>query len=250
MLKFFDTWMFRGRLAVLGCAFALVTQGAQATPMFNLDYASETQLPSAQGLTYTPLSPAQSESSAFSVSGGALHLDTITAPGDLMAYYQLTNGFDHTVDNTLSMKVKVTQMSSYFGLMVGVNDPTYQLYLNITTSGWVVSGTSSSGTFTDPTAFHTFRLDTFAATHGFSLSIDGTPVASGLLTPGYAGETLVIFGDGSPTGGDLKADFQFIRFNAEPAIVPEPSALMLSGIGVASLLVLRSIRNKRDGRAV
>lgn len=39
-----------------------------------------------------------------------------------MAYYQLTNGFDHTFDNTLTMRLTVAQMSNSFGLMVGVND--------------------------------------------------------------------------------------------------------------------------------
>ena len=107
----------------------------------------------------------------------------------------------------------------------------------------------SSGTFADPAAFHTFRLDTFAATHSFSLAIDGAPVASGLMSPGYAGENLFIFGDGTPTGGDLTVDFQFIRFNAEPVAVPEPSAGALSGLGAASLLLLRLVRNRKCNEA-
>jgi hypothetical protein len=107
----------------------------------------------------------------------------------------------------------------------------------------------SSGTFADPAAFHTFRLDTFAATHSFSLAIDGAPVASGLKSPGYAGENLFIFGDGTPTGGDLTVDFRFIRFNAEPVAVPEPSAGALSGLGATSLLLLRPVRNRKCNEA-
>jgi len=239
----------RSRLLLIAAgALALFTCRVEAATIFNLDYATETQLPSALGFTYTPLAPAAPEASSFSVSGGALHLDTITVPGDMMAYYQLTNGFDHTVDNTLSMLVRVNQMSNFFGLMVGVNDAAYQLYFNITPTGWSVAANGNSGTFADSSAFHLFRLDTFAATHGFTLAIDGVQVSSGLMSPGYAGENLIIFGDGTPTGGDLKAEFQFIRYNAEPTTaIPEPSSLAIAGLGAVALLICRSTRNRNKG---
>ena len=122
MHRFFAASMSRGLLAVWSLTLAIITQGgAQATPC-SIWYAPETQLPSTLGLTDTPLAPADVESSAFSVSGGFLRLDTIATPGDSMAYYQLTNGFDQIFDNPLTMRLKVAQMCNSFGLMVGVND--------------------------------------------------------------------------------------------------------------------------------
>jgi hypothetical protein len=231
---------------IAAVSLALFTCRVEAATIFNLDYSTETQLPSALGFTYTPLAPAASESSSFSVSAGALRLDTITDPGDFMAYYQLTNGFDHAVDNTLSLMVRVNQITNTFGLMVGVNDATSQLYFNITPTGWSVAANGNSGTFADPSAFHLFRLDTFAATQSFTLAIDGVQVSSGFMSPGYALENLIIFGDGTPTGGDLKAEFQFIRFNAEPTTaIPEPSSLAIAGLGAVSLLIRRSARNRK-----
>ena len=81
-----------------------------------------------------------------------------------------------------------------------------------------------------------------------TLAIDGVQVSSGLMSPGYAGENLIIFGDGTPTGGDLKADFQFIRYNAEPSTaIPEPSSLAIAGLGAVALFIHRSARNRTKG---
>ena len=211
--------------------------------MFNIDYNTTNQLPSALGLVYSPLSPSYSEASAYSVSGNLLHLNTVHLSGDQMAYYQLNNGYDHTSDADFVINLKVSQMSSFYGFQVAFADATYSSYFVVTPSGWSMGGLPSSGTFADTTAFHTFELKTTAATHSYELFLDTMLVSSGLQTAGFAGSHEVTFGDATPTGGNLIADIQFIRYNSPSSSVPEPSSIILCGLG-ASIFGVAAFRRR------
>jgi hypothetical protein len=70
------------------------------------------------------------------------------------------------------------------------------------------------------------------------LEIDGSAVASGALFP-LAGPSALYIGDGTPTGGNVSAEIEYIRYiNADTvtAAVPEPSSVVLLDTRLIGLL--------------
>jgi hypothetical protein len=241
-----DMKQFLRCLAVLALLLATARVG-WADFSFNLDFAQNGSLPSAQGLNYHGN---VSESTAYSVSGGLLDLNTIQFSSDVSAYYELPGGYDRTLLNTeLAARVYVQQTSNSFGLAFTyydsaglTNQTTYGQFV-VTHTGWKLPGTGFSGTFTDPTAFHDFALQSSAATDTFTFLVDGVVVATGsrLLENGTFGSD-VYFGDGSPTGGNVKAEIASVRYrNTDQPLmtpVPAPPSIVLAAFGVIGVMIV------------
>lgn len=229
------------------------TEPLWAAVSFNLDYSTSTVLPSAAGFTYTPGTPAYPEVPSYSVSSQLLHLNTIQfSSSDKMAYYELSNAYDHTVDTELTMSVRVTQLDKFYGLQVEFADSTRSAYYVVTPTGWTLPFTGQSGVFANPSAFHVITLRSFAATQTFDFLIDNVSVASGSLGAGVPGTSFVNFGDVSPTGGNMIAEFEYIRYNYTPppsSTVPEPAAALLWTLGGLSVCGASIVRRRRRANA-
>jgi hypothetical protein len=229
----------------LSAAFALVLSVVLAGPTsadaaFILDFSTNdsTQLAS-QGLTYNG-SSSTTEGQTFSVAGGVLHMNTAQYPGDVYAIYQQQNTFSHTLNAEYTTVLKVTQNEQgIYGTSFGFSDSNASVFVVVQPAGWFIYGQSPRGTFAGPAAFHEFDLKWSGPTHTYTLSIDGTQVATGSSTTGYGGPSTVYFGDGSPTGGDMVADFKSVSYStSDPNAVtaPAPSGLALvSAAGLSGL---------------
>ncbi len=209
-------------LALMAAAVSSVHVSAQGN--FNLDFSVNPSLPSAQGLTYAMFPPSAPETQAYQVSGGLLHLNTVQFAGDVHAYYFLAGGYDHNYDAQLTANLRVTSTTlSTFGAELGVYNPSSSSIVVVTPTGWLIYGTTISGNFADPNAFHLLDLRTHAATDSFTFLVDGVVVATGPRQSGF-GSSTVFFGDGTITGGNQIADFATVSY---VQAVPEPSTVIL-----------------------
>jgi hypothetical protein len=95
---------------------------------------------------------------------------------------------------------------------------------------------------------HTYRLATTALDNTYRFSIDGTEYKTGALGLGKDTQRTFYFGDSTPSGGNANVDIDYVHLTN----VPEPSTLLLCGIGAIGLLTLarRERRRRRFGVAV
>lgn len=215
---------------------------------FTLDFSVNGALPSAQGFVYG-VAPGQTypENPAFNVSGGLLHLDTVQFAGDKVAYYEQSGTYSHLQDAEMIARVRVTEISTFFGLSFAFYDSVASGIFTVRPTGWTIEKVGT-GTFTDTQDFREFRFKALAS-GTYTFSVDGVVVSSGIRQTGYLSpSSLVYFGDGTPTGGNVKADIAFVQFNtSEPTgnpgqAVPVPPTL-LTAVGIPMLVGL--IRRRR-----
>lgn len=233
----------RPGLGVLWLATAMLWLGPLARPSsagfsLSLDFSQTNALPSAagQGLTYAG-SPGVSETDVFQVSGGSLRVDTLWASGDIGGYYQLSPGYDHNSDTELEFRARVSATSGSFGLVIGFADVGAYGYVVVTPTGWRLDGSPASGTFSDPSAFHTFNLTVEGVTKAYTLRIDGSVASTGTLPTGSANPSALFIGDITPTGGNLRAEISSIHYsNGTTAVAPEPSTAAMFGSGLLATL--------------
>jgi hypothetical protein len=202
-------------------------------------------LPSAQGWTYVGN---VLESNAFSVSGGILHQNTIDPNGnsETAAYYiqnaNLVNSsfvFNMVARlnseqftgpaNAYACDVQINTGSEYIGFGLGARHIQ------------VIAGISNSQGHEiayDTSQFHDYTVAFNSNTNIWTLSADGTLIATEPAMPNATGMTNVIsFGDGTagPNANADYASFSFVQGDATPI----PPTVWLFGSGLAGLLVLK-----------
>jgi PEP-CTERM motif len=200
----------------------------------SFEFNQDGVLPSAQGAVYVGNVP---ETSAFSVSGGVLHQDTTSLRFDATAFYEVPGILNHSFDATLEWSARVLS-SNQFGVQILVDSGGFQwnfilqdtevLAYNGTTFAPIVAMNTTD-------AFHTYRVEIPANSTNYDFFVDGTLMFSG--TAPTAGDSLLGWGDSTPTGGNGRADWGFVRLtNPESATVPEPATLTLLSIGTVAVI--------------
>jgi hypothetical protein len=224
-------------LLVVAMVF-LAANAAMAETLINLDFNS---LPSTQGWNYVAIGNSLGESDVFSVSDGVLHQDTLAAgfPGPGGNDYEYT-GASNMSNFSIQIRVRVTDYDTPymnpFGFMVGIEGPGGEASIGITPTYigschyfWNPTAIFSG----DNTGYHDYLLVGSVATGGsFSVYRDGVFLEStSLLSIPEVVPGTLFFGDGTGTANAV-ADVASCSFS----YVPEPSTLVLIGIGAVSLL--------------
>jgi hypothetical protein len=193
----------------------------------NLEFEQDGVLPSSQGFTYTASPASVAESSVFSVSGGMLHLNTLGTGA--AAYYQLPNAYDPSQDFTLELRMKVFPETGVFGVDFEVSDNVTDFEFGFDSSGIRLPPPPNSRPLFpfDPTDnFHTYKIFSPGGTAVYHFFIDGVLVASNAVSGGDPSGRL-LFGDGTLSGGDGRADIDYIRYcQSAPVCAPPPSDLV------------------------
>jgi hypothetical protein len=232
-----------GWVALAIVAFFL--QGG-ATPAFSTNIAFEFNvngvLPSAQGATYVtgPPGPSVLEATVFSTSGGLLHQDTTGGYG-VIGRYDVAGVFDHTYDGTLEWSAKAF-VNTYWGMQIILQDDGILTDFVLSNSAVFLHNGSTfqsivSMNTTDE--FHDYKVVIPANSPNLEFFVDGALRYSGQTAAAPQG-SLLLWGDGSPTAGNAKVDWDYVRLSnsATPAI-PEPSTITLVAAGIVGLVVLR-----------
>lgn len=195
---------------------------ARAAGDFSLDFNQDGVLPSASGQDFVYQTYGSvPEASAFAVSGGLLHLDTTGYGDDVGAFYDFLGGYDHRFSAETVVRARVLS-SGFQGLGFGFSDPVYSGIITVNRGGWGIYGLTG-GVIADPDAFHEFALRAAAGTGAYEFLIDGAVVSSGTLPAGYPDQE-VYFGDGTPTGGNVQVEIDYIRYSNPTTDIPEPGA--------------------------
>lgn len=217
-------------------AFSLVMQServvssATLTPSISncidLEFEQDGVLPSSQGFTYTASPAGIAENSVFSVSGGLLHLNTLGTGA--AAYYQLPNAYDPSEDFTFEIRMKVFPETGIFGMDFEVSDNVTDYEFGFDSSGIRLPPPPNSRPFFpfDATnSFHTYTVFSPGGTGIYHFFIDGVLVASNSVSGGDPGGRLY-FGDGTLTGGDGRADIDYVKYCQSAACYPPPSGMV------------------------
>ncbi len=176
----------------------------------NLNFAEDGVLPSLRGLAYMGTVP---EQTAYSVSNGQLHLNTLAADGT--AVYWLPNAYDPARSFVLEFRMKVYPGTQLYGVGFEVSDSVNDFELGFADNGLALPPPRNVIPFNTTDGFHTYRLSAPANSTAYQLFIDGVLVASEQVTPtGDPGQRF-IFGDSS-NGPNAQADIEYIRFCQAP----------------------------------
>jgi hypothetical protein len=207
-------------------------RGDSITFEFNQDGV----LPSAQGAIYTGNVP---ETSAFSVSGGLLHQDTLSLAFNARAFYVVPGIFNHKFDATLEWSARVLS-SNQLGVQMDLANGKFAWNFFLQ-DGQVVADIANNRvpivSMNTTDAFHDYKVVIPANSPNFDFFVDGALRFSGMASPG--GESILGWGDSTPTGGNGSADWDFVRLtNPETSAVPEPTTLGQVAIGAACLSLI------------
>ncbi|WP_152050482.1 hypothetical protein [Tautonia marina] len=247
------------RLVVRGLVGLVVVWGglavgntARAGLIVNLDFSKGDNLSTiaAQGLTFLA-SPNVQESQFAQVVDGKLILNTMGFPSDIYAGYQLAPAYAADRDTTLEVVTRVTNSTSAFGLYLGFGGEEEYAVLFANPNSWhmyqIASGSVSGEV--------KYTLSTSANSNSYVLKIDDVVVNTGTLPGGAANNAALYFGDGTPTGGNMRAEITSIRYSSvipggDAVAVPEPSNLVMALTGTLCMSVgyLHRIRSRRQAR--
>jgi len=227
-------------------ASRVVFVGSVDATVIALDFAQNPTLPSSQGMSFYTESGLP-ESNFASI---LLKLDTFTTlASDKMAFYYKDNVFDHTKDLEMEVRMKITE-SSPFGFSVVAYNPAVSANFIISKTGFQIYALTSGSGYDFTSGFNTFKYKGFGATNTYQFFINGSMVASGARPGGYNGNQFY-FGDGTPTGGNVSAEIEFIRysnvnFSSGGGEVPEPVSLATWSL-LAGIVGLRRARKRQLG---
>lgn len=233
------SWVY---LLAVGCLFQAPMQAAVLT----LDFAQNPTLPSAQGMSFYSETGRPESDFASILGSNRLKLDSFsTLTSDRMAYYYKDNIFDHTTDLEMELRIKIIN-SSPFGFSVGVSNINVSSNFVVNKNGWIVYGVTSGGGYDFSQGFNTFLYKGYGATNTYEFFVNGTRVAFGARPSGYSGNQY-FFGDGTPTGGNVSAEVQYIRYSNESfssGAVPEPVSLASWSLFVGGTILLRRRKSR------
>ncbi|MEI6527492.1 MAG: hypothetical protein WCP62_15795 [Planctomycetota bacterium] len=233
------SWVY---LLAVGCLFQAPMQAAVLT----LDFAQNPALPSAQGMSFYSETGRPESDFASILGSNRLKLDSFsTLTSDRMAYYYKDNIFDHTTDLEMELRIKIIN-SSPFGFSVGVSNINVSSNFVVNKNGWIVYGVTSGGGYDFSQGFNTFLYKGYGATNTYEFFVNGTRIAFGARPSGYSGNQY-FFGDGTPTGGNVSAEVQYIRYSNESfssGAVPEPVSLASWSLFVGGTILLRRRKSR------
>jgi hypothetical protein len=224
-------------------ASGVVFEGPARATVITLDFAQNPTLPSAQGMIfYTETGRPESDFASI-LDGNRFRLDsyTTTSPNtDRTAYYYKDNVFDHMTDLEMEVRMKVTD-SSPFGFGVAVFNSNAASHFVINKTGYQIYQVTSGSGYDFSSGFNTFKYKGYGATNTYEFFVNGTLVASGARPSGYSGNQY-FFGDGTPTGGNVSAEVQYIRYsnqNFSSGAVPEPLSIATWSLLAGGTILLR-----------
>ncbi|MCY3006478.1 MAG: hypothetical protein NTV29_10925 [Planctomycetota bacterium] len=244
---------FSVRLAVLALCAMLSSgagfEGSARATVITLDFAQNPTLPSAQGMSFATDSGRPESDFASILDGNRLMLDsyTSTLPNtDRMAYYYKDNVFDHTIDLEMEVRVKIIE-SSPFGFGVAVFNANAASHFIINKTGFQIYQVTSGSGYDFSSGFNTFKYKGFGATNTYEFFVNGSKVAFGSRPGGYANSNQFYFGDGTPTGGNARAEVQYLRYSnvnlsSGGGEVPEPISLATWSLLAGSIAWRRARR--------
>lgn len=229
-------------LAILPVALSLCCLTARADDI-GFEFNVPGVLPSSQGATYFGIGAP--ESAAFSVSGGILHQDTTIFGSDVMAGYFVPDILDHSVDATMEWSAQV-QSGAASGIQTVAQDDGFQWNFILTNNAILAyDGTHFSPIIAMDTtdAFHAYRAVIPANSTNFDFYVDSVLRFSG-TAPTAPAQSYLFWGDGTPTGGNGAADWDYVRLtNPVTQAVPEPGPVALFlGAACTGIIVLRRKR--------
>ena len=223
-------------------------QAPMQAAVLTLDFAQNPTLPSAQGMSFSTESGRPESDFASILDSNRLLLDsyTSTLPNtDRTAYYYKDNVFDHTTDLEMELRIKVRQ-SSPFGFFVVAYNSNVSSNFAINKNGWQIYQVTSGAGYDFSQGFNTFLYKGYGATNTYEFFVNGTRVAFGARPSGYSGNQFY-FGDGTPTGGNVKAEVQYLRYSNQSfssGAVPEPVSLASWSLFVGGTILLRRRKSR------
>lgn len=243
----------RGLLGGVVAVMALsVGNAARAGLIVDLDFSQGDDLSTiaAQGLTFLA-SPNVLESQVAQVANGTLIMNTMGIGADVYAGYALAPGYAADRDTELEVVVRTTQTSSNFGFYIGFGGAEEYAVLFANVNSWLLYGMTSGSSSGEVK----YTLSTSANSNGYVLKLNDTVVSTGSLPGGNASNWALYFGDGTPTGGNMRAEISSIRYSSvlpggDAVAVPEPSNLVMALTGTLCMSVgyLHRIRIRCRGR--
>lgn len=226
----------RCRFGIIGLSI-LLSAGARdvrGDTIISLDFNQDGVLPSSQGMTFVGIPGSVNESGVYQASGGFLNIDSRFQSGDAQAYYQRLNAFDHNLATELMVRARVSA-ADQLGLGFTFYDSAFIGSFHIADGFWSMGG-NITGPIPNPNDFHDFSFTVAPITGEFEFRIDGVLTRSGILEVWGGNESLLWFGDGTSTGGNVAGQIDYLIYrNTAPAqeVVPEPSSLALFAVVVA-----------------
>lgn len=221
-------------------------QFARASYLLTLDFVQNPTLPSAQGMSFYTDSGMTENSLVSIIGSNRLKLDSFAASGDRQVYYTKANFFDHRIDLEMEVRMKILA-SNNFGFFVVAYDQNVSSNFVISRTNWQIYGVATgNGQYDFSQGFNTFKYKGYAATNSYEFFVNGTQVASGTRPGGYNGNEFY-FGDGTPTGGNVTAEVQYVRYSNQNFTsggeVPEPISIATWSLLVGGLLKFRRRRS-------
>lgn len=238
-------FLLAGVLSLL-MLFVSLGQQARASYLLTLDFAQNPTLPSAHGMSFYTDSGRPEGELVSILNSNRLKLDSFAAVGDRQVYYTKSNFFDHTIDLEIEVRMKILNSNNFGFFVVGYNQNVSSNFV-ISRTNWQIYGLASgNGQYDFSQGFNTFKYKGYAATNSYEFFVNGTLVVSGTRPGGYNGNEFY-FGDGTPTGGNVTAEVQYLRYSNQNFTsggeVPEPISVATWSLLVGGLLKFRRRRS-------